>query len=140
VAIQIPEDLEALEAIAVTHPLAPTTVLVEEGYHPAVEFGELPVVRLEVEHQNGYVQFFTFPEASSESLARSITMSAVVAQLRQLVAVRVQRELFWVSGFIPVVESGPADETDAYARLCLPLDQIAVADEPERVIFLARTA
>ena len=140
VAIQIPEDLEALEAIAVTYPTAPATVLVEPGHHPGVESGELPVVRLDIEDQNTYVQFHTFPDASVESLARSITMSAVVTQLRKLVAAGMERELFWVSGFVPLMEDGAPDDTDAYARLCLPLDQVAVAEEPERVVFLARTA
>jgi hypothetical protein len=140
VAIQIPEDLEDLEALAATYPSAPATVLVEPGFHPDVEYGELPIVRLDVEDQNTYVQFHTLPDASPESLARSITMAAVVAQLRKLVAVGVERELFWVSGFIPLVESGVADDTTEYARLCLPLDKIAVAEEPERVVFLARTA
>jgi hypothetical protein len=140
VAIQIPEDLEALEGIAITYPLAPAIVLVEPGHHPEVESGELPVVRLDIEDENTYVQFHTFPDASSESLARSMTMSAVVSQLRQLVTEGVDRELFWVSGFIPIVEGGAADDTDAHARLCLPLDQLAVVDDPERVVFIARTA
>ncbi len=138
--IQIPEDLEDLQALAVTYPRAPATVLVEPGFHPNVESGELPIVRLDIEDQNTYVQFHTLPDASAESLARSITLADVVAQLRQLVTGGVERELFWVSGFIPLVESGAPDDTDAYARLCLPLDKIAVADDPERVVFLARTA
>jgi hypothetical protein len=140
VAIQIPEDLEALEALAVTYPLAPTTVFIEPGRHPGVESGELPVVRLEIEEENTYVQFLTFPDGSSESLARSITIAAVVAQLRLFVTAETERELFWVSGSIPLVEDGRPDDTDAYARLFLPLDQVAVAEEPERVVFLARTA
>ncbi len=45
-----------------------------------------------------------------------------------------------MSGFIPLVEDGTPDDPDGYARLCLPLDQVAVAEEPERVVFLARTA
>lgn len=139
-AIQIPEDIEALEALAMTYPLAPTTVFIEPGRHPGVESGELPVVRLEIEEENVYVQFFTFPDGSLESLDRSITISAVVAQLRQFVTPETERELFWVSGFIPLVEDEMTDDTDAYARLCLPLDQVAVAEEPERVVFLARTA
>ena len=138
-AIQIPEDLEALEAIAVTYPTAPATVLVEPG-HPGVESGELPVVRLDIEDQDTYVQFHTFPDDSIQALDRSITMSAVVTQLRKFVAAGRERELFWVSGFVPLVGDGAPDDADAYARLCLPLDQVAVAEEPERVVFLARTA
>lgn len=138
-AIQIPEDLEALEALAVTYPLAPTMVFIEPGHYPRIESGELPVVRLEIEAENTYVQFLTLPDGSSESLDQAITFSKVVAQLRHFVAAETERELFWVSGFIPVVESGMPDDTDAYARLCLPLAQVAVAEEPERVVFLART-
>jgi hypothetical protein len=139
-AIQIPEDLEALEALAGTYPLAPTTVFVEPGRHPNIESGELPVVRLEIEEQDTYVQFLTFPDGSAESFARAITVTHVVARLRQFVNPEKERELFWVSGFVPVVEDGLADDTPAYARLCLPLDQVALAEEPERVVFVARTA
>ena len=138
-AIQIPEDLEDLETLAATYPLAPTTVFVEFR-HPLLESGELPVVRLEIEEGDTYVQFFTIPDSTPESLERSITISEVVAQLRQLVTKKAERELFWVSGSIPLVEEGTADDSDAYARLCLPLDQVAVVEEPERVVFLARTA
>jgi hypothetical protein len=114
--------------------------LVEPGCYPGVESGELPVVRLEIEEGNTYVQFFTFPDGSSESLNRSIPFSGIVAQLRHFIAADAERELFWVSGYIPVVEDGTADDSEGYARLCLPLDQIAVAEEPERVVFLVRTA
>jgi hypothetical protein len=117
VAIQIPEDLEALKALAATHPLAPATVFIEPGRHPGAESGELPVVRLEIEEENTYVQFLTFPDGSAESFGRSITISDVVTQLRQFVTADAERELFWVSGFIPLVEDGTPDDTDAYARV-----------------------
>jgi hypothetical protein len=140
VAIQIPEDLETLVAIAETFPLALTTVLIDPPYHPALEAGELPVVRLEIEDAGEYVQFITYPDASAASLARAITFSTVVTQLRKFVRPEGERGLFWVSGFRPVSETGPLDDAEARFRLCLPLDKVATVDEPERVVFFARTA
>jgi hypothetical protein len=138
--IQIPEDLPALEAIAASCPTAPTTVIHDPPSPPGIEGPEIPVVRLDVDENSGYVQFFTYPDNSASSLIRGLAISDVVAQLRDFVKPGVERELFWVSGLRPLGDGHTLDDENIRVRLCLPLDRVATADEPERVAFVARTA
>src|SRR5688572_8951224 len=125
--IQIPEDLPALEAIATSYPTAPTTVIHDPPLRPGFEGSEIPVVRLDVDENCGYVQFFTYPDSSASSPARGLAISDVVSQLRDFVKPGVQRELFWVSGLRPIGDGRTLDDENVRVRLCLPLDQVASA-------------
>ncbi len=71
-AIQIPEDLQALEELAATYPLAPATVFIESGRHRGVGVSGASGCPLEIEEGNTYVRFLTFPDGSSESLTRFV--------------------------------------------------------------------
>jgi hypothetical protein len=136
--LRIPDDLPALRALAAQAGPAIAMVYHEEPLEGEWEGPELPVVRIDVEPDIEYVQFFTLPNASDESLNRALSFGAVVARLERLSERGPPRELFWVSGHLPIAEDSTPDTWESSVRLALPLAALAGNSDPPRVAFIAR--
>lgn len=136
--LRVPDDLADLRAAAIHLATAPTTVLQEPPLGAGWEGPELPVVRLEVDSEVGYIQLFTLPNASEEAFARALSFAEVLQQLEHLTAGAV-RELFWVSGLRPLPPDDEAAESEYQVRMAVPLTGLAIADDPERVAFIAHS-
>ena len=137
--LRVPDDLAELRALAAELGSAPAFVIREPESGQDWDGLELPILHVELNPYQDYIQVRTAVPAAGRNPSGALTFAAVLAKLEQLTTSGQERELFWVSSLRPLAPETDHEMSRFALRLALPLGAVMASEDPVSVSFLART-